>query len=169
MKSILRIVDAISDWGGKIVRWFAITLVAVVTYAVIMRYIFHVQTLWTYELLLMMGASLYALGFGYAQRHRAHIRVDIFYARLSPRGRAIIDVLGGLLIFLPLSIALIYASASWAGHAWVIDERMPLTGWYPPIAPLRTVVAIGFCVLALQGMAQLIRDLYFLIRNKPYD
>jgi len=169
MRSILRVVDATSDWGGKISRWLAVTLVAVMTYAVIMRYVFNLQTLWTFELLLMMGASLYAFGYGYAQRYHAHIRVDILYARLSLRGRAIIDVLGGLLIFLPLIIALIYASTSWAGHAWVINERMPLTGWYPPVAPLRTVVAMGFCVLALQGVAQLIRDLYFLIRNKPYD
>lgn len=169
MRSILRFVDSISDSTGKIARWFAVALVALMTFEVIMRYIFGRPNLWVHDLVIMMGAGLYALAFAYAQRHRAHVRVDVFYTRLSLRGRAFIDVLGGLLIFSPLIILLIYTSISWAEHAWAVDEKLPITGWYPPLAPLRTVVVIGFIVLALQGMAQLIRDLYFLIRNKPYD
>jgi len=44
-----------------------------------------------------------------------------------------------------------------------------LTYWYPPLAPFRTVVALAFLLLAIQGVAQFIRDFYRLIRNKSYD
>jgi TRAP-type mannitol/chloroaromatic compound transport system permease small subunit len=46
---------------------------------------------------------------------------------------------------------------------------MPITGWYPPAGPLRTIVLLGLALFALQGFAQFIRDLYLLIRGKPYD
>jgi len=169
MRTILRIIDSISEWTGKTGQWFAVALVAVMTFEVISRYVFGRPNLWVHELVMMIGASLYALGYGYVQRHDAHIRADLLYARLSPRGRAIIDLAGWLLIFFPLMILLIETSFVWTVRAWRIDERMPITGWYPPVAPLRAVVMLGFCVLALQGVAQLIRDLHLLIRNKPHD
>lgn len=169
MRTVLRVVDSVSEWTGKTGQWFAVALVGVMTFEVISRHVFGRPNLWVHELVIMMGASLYALGYGYVQRHDAHIRADLFYARLSPRGRAIVDVVGWLLIFFPLMILLIDTSISYAVRAWEIDERMPFTGWYPSVVPLRMVVALGFCVLALQGVAQLIRDLHLLIRNKPYD
>ncbi|MCL0105094.1 TRAP transporter small permease subunit [Dehalococcoidia bacterium] len=169
MRTILQVIDSISEWMGRTGRWFAVALVATMTFEVTSRYIFGRPNLWVHESVMMLGASLYALAYGYVQRHDAHIRADLFYARLSPRRRAIIDVAGWLLIFFPLIILLIDTSIFWAVRAWRTGEVMPFTGWYPPVAPLRTVVALGFCVLALQGVAQLIRDLHLLIRNKPYD
>ena len=71
--------------------------------------------------------------------------------------------------FIPLMIVLIDTSIAYAWHAWVISEKSTLTYWYPPIAPFRTVVAVGLCVFALQGVAQLVRDLKLLIKNKSHD
>ncbi len=53
--------------------------------------------------------------------------------------------------------------------SWATDERMPITGWYPPAGPLRTVVFYGLALFALQGIAQFIRDLHLLIKNKQYE
>lgn len=169
MRTIVRVIDSISECTGRTGRWFAVALVAVMTFEVISRHFFGRPNLWVHETVMMLGATLYASAYGYVQRHDAHIRADLFYARLSPRRRAIIDVVGWLLLFFPLIILLIDASIDWTLRAWRLGEVMPFTGWFPPVAPLRAVVALGFCVLALQGVAQLIRDLHLLIRNKPYD
>jgi len=139
----------------------------VMAIAVIMRYVFGAATLWAYEVGLMVGATFYALAWSYVHRHGGHIRVDVLYTRLSPRGKAIIDVVGALLLFIPLMILLVSLSVDWAWRAWEINEKMYETGWYPPAAPLRTAVALGICLFALQGIAQFIRDLYLLTRNKP--
>lgn len=169
MKTILKVIDSISEWSGRTVRWLALALVLVMTYEVIMRYVFNQPTVWGFETSVMLGATIYALAFSYVHRHRSHIRVDIFYSHLSPRKKAIIDVVGTLLLCFPLMIILVNTSVDNAWSAWIGKERLVLTFWYPPSGPLRTVVALGIILLALQIVAQFIRDLYMLVRNKSYD
>lgn len=169
MRTIIRVIDSVSEWAGKTVRWLGVVLVVQVTYEVVMRYVFIRPSLWSYEVSIMLGASLYVIAFAYTHRHRAHIRVDVIYTHLSPRSRAIIDVLGDLLVFFPLIILLAIKSWDWAWYAWSTGERMPITGWYPPAGPLRTIVMLGFVLLALQGVAEFVRNLHLMIRNRPYD
>ena len=169
MRTLVRVIDSLSEWAGKTICWFCVALVMLMTFEVIMRYVFNAPTLWVYETSIMIGTTIYIVAWSYAHRHHSHVRVDVFYIRLSLRGKAIIDVVGDLLLFSPLIIILVYASVDWTWASWLEGEVMPQTGWYPPHAPLRTVVTMALCLFALQGGAQFIRDLYVLIRNKPYD
>lgn len=169
MRKVLRFIDYLSDLSGKSVRWLAMILVLVMTTEVVMRYGFNHPTMWAYESSLQLGCAMYALAYCYAQRHDAHVRVDIFYTHLSPRGKATIDVICGLMMFLPVIGLLVSASWVWAIKSWTIQEKMVETYWYPPYYPLRTVVAIGWTMLGLQGLAGILRSFYTLIRNKAYD
>lgn len=150
-------------------RWLVIILILVMTTEVIMRYGFNHPTMWAYESSLQLGCAMYAFAFCYAQRHNAHVRVDVFYSHLSPRGKAMVDVICGLLMFLPVVGLLVSASWVWMIKSWTIQEKMVETYWYPPYYPLRTVVAIGWTMLCLQGLAGIFRSSYTLIRNKAYD
>lgn len=167
MKTIVRFIDSISEWTGRLTHRLCAVLVLFMVTAVIMRYAFGASTLWAYEVGLMLGATIYVLAWAYVHKYGAHIRVDIFYSRLSPRKKAFTDVVCFLLFFAPLMLLLTSVSVDWALRAWAINERMHETGWLPPAAPLRTVVACGICLFALQGLAQFIRDLHLLIRSKP--
>ena len=169
MRKVLRFIDYLSDLSGKSVRWLAMILVLIMTTEVVMRYGFNHPTMWAYESSLQLGCAMYALAYCYAQRHDAHVRVDIFYTHLSPRGKAMVDVIGGLMMFLPVIVLLVSASWVWAIKSWTIQEKMVETYWYPPYYPLRTVVAIGWTMLGLQGLAGILRSFYTLIRNKAYD
>ena len=169
MRKVLRFIDYLSDLSGKSVRWLAMILVLVMTTEVVMRYGFNHPTMWAYESSLQLGCAMYALAYCYAQRHDAHVRVDIFYTHLSPRGKATVDVICGLMMFLPVIGLLVGASWVWAIKSWTIQEKMVETYWYPPYYPLRTVVAIGWTMLGLQGLAGILRSFYTLIRNKAYD
>lgn len=169
MRAILRVIDSVSDWTGRSARWLTAVLVLVISYDVAMRYLFDAPTMWAYETAIMLGATVYAFAWSYVHRHRSHVRVDVLYLRLPPRGRAVIDVMGNLFLFFPLIFVLINISIIWAWRAWVINEKSVETYWYPPVAPVRTLVALGLVLFALQGLAQFIRDFYLLVRNKPYD
>jgi TRAP-type mannitol/chloroaromatic compound transport system permease small subunit len=169
MKAILRAIDSASEWTGKSVRWLALALVLVMANETIMRYAFNQPTVWGFETAIMMGASLYALSAAYAHWRHVHIRIDVFYSRLSVRKRAVIDVLGTVFLCFPLMVVLVSASVSNAWAAWVGHETLKLTFWYPPAGPLRTAVALGFILLSLQVVAQFFRDAYLLVRNRPYD
>jgi len=101
--------------------------------------------------------------------HKNHVRIDVFYGRLSPRGKAVIDVIGTLVAFFPLIILFVYVCAIRAWDSYVTNEVSWQSYWYPVLWPYRTLVTLGFILLLLQGSAQFFRDFYLLVRNKPYD
>ena len=169
MRFALKAIDSASHWVGLSARWLALALVLVGAYDAIMRYVFSAATIWAYETSIMMGAVLYALAFAYDHSHNFHIRIDIFYLRLSPRGRAILDVVCFAIFFLPLMTLLSKNAVEWAYRGWAISEVMVESYWYPPASPVRTAVALGICLFTLQGLAIFIRDLYLVIRGKPLD
>ncbi|MFQ5997461.1 MAG: TRAP transporter small permease subunit [Dehalococcoidales bacterium] len=169
MKAILRTVDAINDGVGKAACWLCPALVLLITLEVTRRFVFNSPSMWAFETAMMIGATTYVFGWAYVHRHRAHVRVDVFYAHLPRRGRALIDVLGNIFIFSPFIILLTIAAVNKTKYSWAVNEKMTETTWYPPFAPLRTVIAIALILLLLQGAANFIRDLHFLIRNRPYD
>jgi TRAP-type mannitol/chloroaromatic compound transport system permease small subunit len=161
MRRILKVVDTMSEWSGSSARWFCVALVVVGSLDTFMRYAVNAPTIWAYETSSMLGGSIYALGWAYAHLHKSHIRVDIFFSRLSERGQAIADIICSALFFFPLMGVLIYKAWFWALRAWARGEVMMESYWYPPAGPFRTVIAIGITLLLLQGLVKLIRDIHF--------
>jgi len=169
MRATLRVIDTISEWTAKVISWLSLALILVLVFDVIERYVFGGATVWAYETAVMLGATIYVMGWAYVTRMREHIRVDVFYVHLPPRGRIIIDIIGTLLFLFPLLYVMIDTSIFYAVRAWKIGEVLSETFWYPPAGPFRTVVVVGLCLFAIQAVANFIRDFYFLIRNKAYD
>jgi TRAP-type mannitol/chloroaromatic compound transport system permease small subunit len=166
VKKFLNVVDAISEWTGSISRWLCIGLIAVATYDVIMRYVFNAPTVWAYEVSMMTGAAIYALGWAYGHLHKSHVRVDIIYSHLSARGQAILDIVCSLLFMFPLLTFLSISAISWSFQAWEIGEKMMESFWYPPAGPLRTIFAFGLILFLLQGVAEFIKAIYVATRGK---
>ena len=167
MNKLLHIIDGISEWTGKhIAMWLCIGIILIIGNEVVRRYVFNAPTMWGYEISLMAGAGLYVMGYAYTHLHHGHIRVDFVYIHLPPRWRVIIDVLGDLFLFFPLITVLTYASITGTWQSIVQHEVSVETMWYPPMAPFRAVVAIGYFLFLLQGVAELIRNLRLLKGNK---
>ncbi|HEY82669.1 MAG TPA: TRAP transporter small permease subunit [Dehalococcoidia bacterium] len=169
MRKLVRIIDSISGYAGGFAKWLAYLLVLVVVYDVLMRYVFNAPPMWAYDSAVMLGGTIYVLAWAYTHRYRGHVRVDVIYTHLSPRTKAIIDAAGTFFLLFPLLGILVHESFVWQWRAWKIGERFMETYFYPPAAPFRTMVLLGFCLLSLQAVAQFIRDLYFCLKNKPYD
>ncbi|MGE4299135.1 MAG: TRAP transporter small permease subunit [Desulfovibrionaceae bacterium] len=150
-------------------KWFAFLLVLVGSYETISRHFFGAPTIWAYDSLCMAGGVTYLLGASYTHLRDSHTRVDIIYSHLSPRARAVMDIVCSLIFFFPLMGVMLKLSIDWAFRAWKINEVMFNSFWYPPAAPYRTVFAIGLLLLVLQGVAKLIRDVHFLVRGKEID
>ncbi len=169
IRMILRFIDRLSDLSGSIGKWFALVLVFVGTFETVSRHLFGSPTIWSYDTLSMAGGALYMLGASYDYRHNAHTRVDLIYSKLRPRIQALIDVLASLALFFPLVMVMLLFSGKWALKAWKINEVMFTSFWYPPAAPYRTLFTIGMLLLLMQGLAQFVRDFYFLIRGTSID
>jgi len=169
MRKIIKAIDNTNEWAGRSVRWLAIFLMLVICFEVFMRYVLNKPTIQGPVIASFSGAALYSISWGYVHLHKRHIRVDVFYSRFSLRVRAAVDTICGLLFLLPLITLLTYAGWWWMWYAWSTTERSLMTFWYPITGPIRTLVFIGLCLFALQGLAQFYRDIYCLVRNRVYD
>ncbi len=169
MRKILKAIDTINDFTGSTVKWLVVLIMVTITTEVALRYIFSKPTSVLPELMMMFGAALYTLGWGYVHRLRRHVRVDVFYLSLPTRWQAGIDVVATLIWLLPMVAFLVYVSVGWSYRSFVVEERSSFSYWFPLLWPIRTVVAVGMILLALQSLAQFYRDLYLLVRNKAYD
>jgi len=169
MRRILRLIDSTNEWVGRQMKWLVFALIIIICSEVISRYVFNHPTIQLPVIVTMTGAALYALSCGYIALHHGHVRIDIFYGRLSQRRKAILDVILTLLFFFPVIGLLTYAAGEWMWFAWSSGERSMMTYWYPLLGPVRTAVFAGLVLFILQGVAQFVRDLHLLVRNKPYD
>lgn len=169
MRTVLRIIDSISDRTGVGLSWFCGALVLLLCFEVVSRYVFNSPTKWSYESATHMGVLIAYGGWAYVLRHRAHVRIDIIYAHLSPKGKAVVDLICDLFLFFPLITAMTYAAVNKLLFSLSMNEILTETNWYPPAWPIRIIVLLGLCMFLLQGVAEFTRNLYFLMRNRAYE
>ncbi len=115
---------------------------------VLLRYVFGVSSIAMNESVLYMHATLFMLGAGYTLLKDELVRVDIFYSRLSGRGRAVIDVFGHLILLIPSMTLLLYWSWPTVRNAWSIYEGAISVGGIPASFLLKTLIP-AFCILIL--------------------
>lgn len=164
LKVVVGLVCKFSDWQGRILCPAMLVLMIIVLAEIFMRSILNRPTTWGLELALFIFGGTAVLGGAYVLRHEAHVSMDIFHKRLSPRARAILDLFTSGLFFLFCGMMLYwgvkYASQSWAVHetSWSI--------WNPPIYPIKTAIPVGAGFIVLQGLAKFVRDLVIAITGK---
>jgi TRAP-type mannitol/chloroaromatic compound transport system permease small subunit len=94
------------------------------------------------------------------------VRVDIFYADASARTKALIDLVGALVLLLPFMIVLIWLSVPYAARSWSILERSQEASGLPLVFLLKTLIPLFALLMALQGIAQAIRAAAVLVRAR---
>lgn len=169
MRKALKTIDAINTFMGEKLKFVVLFLIAVVCSEVAMRYVFNSPTSQLPVIQTWTGTLLYSFAFGYVLLLKGHVRVDVLYSRFSDRMKAIVDVVLWFLFFLPAIGYLTYTAFNWAVYAWETNEKSMMTYWYPILGPVRTILFLGLLLFFLQGVATLIRDVYFAVRSQPYD
>jgi TRAP-type mannitol/chloroaromatic compound transport system permease small subunit len=151
-------IDRLNDWQGRLFSWLIVLVTLQVCYELTLRYVFNSPTYWGLELSIYLCGITYVMAGAYAERHGAHIRMDILYLSLSPKRRALLDLLVTAPAFFFFCGVLIWQSGMWA---WESMARGLGSGtqWNPPIWPMRASVVVGSVLLFLQGVAKLVRDL----------
>ncbi len=156
-----------SEGIGLLVSVLMPAMVVVLAIEVVARYVFNRPTLWAYDTAIFMFGYTGLLGGAYALKRREHINVDLFYARLSPRGKAVLDVITGLLFFFFMALVVIYG---WGTAIQAIEGgEATATLWGPPIGHFKLMIPIGAALLILQGLANWIRSLYLAATNKELE
>jgi TRAP-type mannitol/chloroaromatic compound transport system permease small subunit len=167
LKQVLSWIDRINEWTAKGTSWLIGIIIVATTYEVVLRYLFKDPTTWSFELnYLVFGAYFMLIG-AYTHARKGHVSVDILYARLPPRGKALADLLTFPVFFLFVGVML-YKGFGFARDAWGFRETLS-SAWAPPVYPFKTVIPVAAFLLFLQGAAKFIRDLHTLVTGKEGD
>jgi TRAP-type mannitol/chloroaromatic compound transport system permease small subunit len=153
---VSRVIDAVNDRFGAIATWLVLLAVLIATGNAISRYAFSVSSNAWLEVQWYMFAAMVFFGAPHVLKRNEHVRVDIIYTALSERARIWIDILGCVLFLLPLCTILLYFTWPWFLDSWRIGEMSSNAGglirW-----PVKLLLPVGFALLALQGLSELIK------------
>jgi TRAP-type mannitol/chloroaromatic compound transport system permease small subunit len=168
IKRLCRWIDALNALVGKGVSWITLLVVVVVFVDVVMRYAFNTSFVFTQELEWHLFGFIFLMGAGYTLLRDGHVRVDIFYQRLTPRGQAWVNLLGVLLMLLPGCYLVVVTGFGFAKTAWLTLEGSPDPGGIPYRFLLKSCIPIGFGLMALQGVSLGLKSL-MVLRGIPVE
>lgn len=153
---LARLIDALNERVGRVVLWLVLVATLISAGNALARYLLGESSNAWLEIQWYLFGAIFLLGAGYTLKHNGHVRIDIFYNHLSPRGQAWVDLLGGLLFLLPMAVLLAWLAWPMFLEAWTSSEMSPDAGgllrW-----PVKLLLPLGFALLALQGLAEVIR------------
>jgi len=148
--------------------YFLTLLMVLVTFAVVvLRYGFDLGWIAMQESVTYLHAANFMLGAAFALRHDAHVRVDIFYQKFGPRGRAWVDLLGTLLLLLPVCGFILFASWDYVRESWHLMEGSPEAGGFPAVWLLKSLLLVMPLLLIFQGLTIAVRNLRVLAGQMP--
>lgn len=163
MKRLLHTIDRVSEWSGKIFSWLLVVTMLIIAFEIFMR-IFGSSQVWVFDITLFTAGVVYLMGGALTLLRNHHVRMDILYARLSPRVQSLLDLitLPGFIVFVGVLI--------WQGgvRAWesTLMRETIFTAFQPPVWPVRWAIPIGAGLLMMQGLAEAVRDLYMVVRGE---
>jgi len=159
LRGLVRGLDGCTDALGRAVSWLTVLMVLISCSVVLLRYWLDISSIALQESVIYLHASVFLLGAGYALKHRNQVRVDIFYRRFSPRGRAWVDTLGSLIFLLPLTLFTGWISWDFVVNAWQVRETSTDSGGLEAVYWLKSLLLVFAVTLGLQALAELLRNL----------
>jgi len=155
------LVDRVNERIGQLIRWFVLAAVLISAVNAIVRKLFNVSSNAFLEVQWYLFAAVFMIGAGYAFLRNVHVRIDFISSKLSRRTNAIIDSLGIVIFLIPLCLIMIRLSWPFFANAWTSGEMSQNAGglirW-----PAYLLIPVGFSILLLQGVSELIKRVAFL-------
>lgn len=153
---LTRIIDKISEFSGVFVAFWTINAVAAYFYEVVMRYLFNMPTIWVHESAFLLFGMQYLMTGAYAMHHGAHVRVDILYIKLPPRGQVGMDIFTSVFFFI-FVLALMGTSWAFFTSSYSMNETT-LETWGIQYWPVKLLMFVGAVLLCLAGISKVIKD-----------
>lgn len=166
LSRILDIQDEISEFIGKAVSWLCLVMIAVLMYEVFARYLLNSPTEWAHEGTTMLYGTFCILAGVYTHRHNGHVRSEAVYQLFSTRGRAVLDVITGVVGLIAFAIFFIVAF-DFALESWIANEHSSKSTWAPPIYPFKSVLPLAAALIWLQSLVHLVRDIAIAFNIAP--
>ena len=156
-----------SDRLGRLVSWLTLAMVVLTFFIVIFRKFFGLGWIWVQESVTWMHAMVFMLAAAYTMNADEHVRVDIFYTRMSPRGKAIVNLLGAVFLLMPLCAFIVWSSWDYVSESWRVRESSWQSGGLPALYLLKSMIPFTAVLLGLQGLSTALAN--FLVNKNSMD
>lgn len=154
-------IDWLNERVGKGAFWLVLLMTIICATNACVRFIFNYSSNGLLEIQWYLFAAVFILCSPYTLQKNEHVRIDVLAGKLSPKGQAVIDIIGTLFFLLPMVIAVLWLSLPLVADSFRINEMSANAGglirW-----PVKALLPVGFTLLALQGISELIKRIAFL-------
>ncbi|MCB0340232.1 MAG: TRAP transporter small permease subunit [Bdellovibrionales bacterium] len=155
-------IDRINHFFWRVAGWISLVLVLLTVEQVGARYMFHSSSLAWQELEWHLFGLIFLFAAPHTLARDGHVRIDIFYSRFSPRGKAIINLFGTLFFLFPVSVLIGWYGFEYAQSAYLINEVSPDPGGLPYRWIIKGLIPFGSSLLILQGLSEIIKSITIL-------
>ncbi len=155
-------IESVIDLFGKVASWLTLSIILLIVVNVILRYSMSLGSVWAQELEWHLLAAMILFGISFSLLRGDNVRVDLFYANYTPQKKYIVDLVSAILTII-IAVFFVKLSINYVGQSFSIGEKSPDPGGIPMRWLVKSLIPIGFSLLALQGFAEMLR----VIMNRP--
>lgn len=167
MRKVIDHIEDLVEWTGGLARLCVLALVLLVAINVLLRYLFSIGPVSLQELEWHLVSPIALLGLSYSMKHRADVRVDFLYCKLTAGKQGYVDLLTALLV-MAVGVYITWLSLAYVEQSFQLKEGSPDPGGLPMRFLLKLFIPIGFTLLILQGIADFLRAISQ-IRKESYS
>lgn len=157
LTQFVRLQDKAQQSFGHFIAWGLLSLVLIAAAVVILRYGFDTGSIALQEVVIYNHAIVFMLGMAYTLQQNKHVRVDVFYNNFSANRKAWVDLLGGLLLALPMLIFILWSSWNYVLISWHIHEASAQAGGLAYVYLLKTVIWIMAILMLFQVLSMILK------------
>ena len=153
----VNIVDTICEKVGRFVMYWVFFMMFLLILSFITRNIINFPLMWIIEMAQFTITAYYLLGGGYSMLTDDHVRMDLFYGKLSNKGKAKMDIFTSFFLIFYLIILFMGSITS---LIYTIETKQKLfTAWAPYVWPIKTLMLIGILLMLLQAFSTFFKDI----------
>jgi TRAP-type mannitol/chloroaromatic compound transport system permease small subunit len=156
-------IDQFTEVLGNIIAWFSAFMVVIMVAIVLLRYGFNIGWIAMQESALYFHAFVFMLGCSYTLKHDGHVRVDIFYRNFSAKKQAWVNLLGCLLLLIPVTVFIAAMSFDYVVSSWQLLEGSREAGGLPGVFILKSLIPLLSFTLIIQAISEMLKAIEIIL------
>ena len=162
--SLSKLIDAVNERIGLSISWALLAAVLICAGNALVRYLLNISSNAWLEIQWYLFGAIFLLASSYTLKRNEHVRIDVVVGRFPKRVQVWIDVSGFLLFLLPATLLILYFSIPFAFES-IRSQEMSSNAGGLIVWPAKLLIPIGFLLLSLQGISELIKRIGYLLRK----